>query len=229
VLRPGDDEAQKEYDVERILDSKVRKQRGRVKPGMARRTRVEYLVQWKGHPETTWERQENLRGAPELVADYYNRAPAGTEPMPDELKSLLSIQDESTSAQLFPTAPGVQLHYIHGARAQSLYPSNRGRTAYATINAAGQQHSTVGAHSQLPYDGSDYLAPTLVDPCAPSLAASSPTADQRVHAADADDHDDHDDGRALEDAWEDDLEDDEAFAHAASAMQLVKARWNSPV
>jgi hypothetical protein len=50
-----------------------------------------------------------------------------------------------------------------------------------------------------------------------------------VHAADADDHDDHDDGRALEDAWEDDLEDDEAFAHAASAMQLVKARWNSPV
>jgi hypothetical protein len=34
--------------VEQILDSKVRTQRGRVKAGQARRTRVEYLVSYNG-------------------------------------------------------------------------------------------------------------------------------------------------------------------------------------
>jgi hypothetical protein len=175
VLCYGDDEAEKEYEVEQILDSKVRNQRGRVKAGQPRRTRVEYLVQWKGHPNPTWEKQESLRGAPKMIADYYNKGTA-VEPMPDELKSLLSIQDESSSAQLFLTAPGVQSHYIHGSRAQSLYP-NMGRTAYAT-DSTGQQHSTVGAPQQ-PYDGSFCLAPTLVDHRAPSSAASLPTAGQQ--------------------------------------------------
>jgi len=53
VLRHGDDEAEKEYEVEQILDSKVRTQRGRVKAGQPRRTRVEYLVRWKGYPIDT--------------------------------------------------------------------------------------------------------------------------------------------------------------------------------
>jgi transposase InsO family protein len=111
VLRQGDDEAEKEYEVEQILDSKVRTQRGRVKAGQARRTRVEYLVQWKGYPNPTWERQESLRGAPEMVADYYHRAPVGTEPMPDELKSLLS-----SSAASLPTASR-QAHTDHDVKA----------------------------------------------------------------------------------------------------------------
>jgi hypothetical protein len=68
-----------------------------VKAGQARCTRVEYLVQWKGYPNPTWEKQESLRGAPEMVADYYHRAPVGTELMPDELKSLLSSSAASSS------------------------------------------------------------------------------------------------------------------------------------
>lgn len=149
-----------------------------------------------------------MRGAPELVADYYNRGTAA-EPMPDELKSLLSIQEASPSAQLFPTA-GVQLHYIHGSRAQPLYPA-RGRVAYATA-AAGQQNSTVSACMQRSDDGSFCLAPTLADHRTPSSVASSSAAGQRVHTDNS-----VDDG--------DGLEDDETFARA---MQSVKARWNSP-
>jgi transposase InsO family protein len=104
VLRPGDDEAEKEYEVEQVLDSKVRTQRGRVKAGQARRTTVEYLVQWKGYPNPTWEKQEALRGAPEMVADYYKRGTA-TEPMPAELKSLLSSAPSSAASSLTAGQP----------------------------------------------------------------------------------------------------------------------------
>jgi hypothetical protein len=138
--------------------------------------------------------------------------------MPDELKSLLSIQEASSSVPLFLTA-GVQLHYIHGSRAQSLYPDGE-RTAYATASVAGQQHSTVSARTQQPYEGPFCLAPTLVDHRAPSSVASSPVASQHVHT----------DHSGVE--IEDDLEDDKAFVHAARAaqgMQGVKARWNSPI
>jgi len=38
VLRPGDDEAEKEYEVERILDSKVKVQRGRATAGKKKNT-----------------------------------------------------------------------------------------------------------------------------------------------------------------------------------------------
>ena len=55
VMRPGDDKADKEYEVEQVLDSKVVKQRGRVASGKEKRTWVEYLVQWKGYPDRTWE------------------------------------------------------------------------------------------------------------------------------------------------------------------------------
>jgi hypothetical protein len=108
------------------------------------------------------------------------------------------------------------LHYIHGSRAQPLYPSNGGRTAYATVGAAGQQHSTVGARCiQQPDNGSFCLAPTLIDHRAPSSAASSLAASQQQV------HTDYD--------VEKDLEDDEVFAQAIQGMQNVKARWNSPV
>jgi hypothetical protein len=55
VLRHGDDEAQKEYPVKRVLDSKVRKQPGRVAAGKTKKTWVEYLVEWEGYPDKTWE------------------------------------------------------------------------------------------------------------------------------------------------------------------------------
>jgi hypothetical protein len=108
VLRHGDDEAEKEYEVEQILDSKVRIQRGRVKAGQPRRTRVEYLVQWKGYPNATWEKQESLRGAPEMVADYYNRGTAA-ESMPVELESLLSTREASSNSTAPEAARGVHL------------------------------------------------------------------------------------------------------------------------
>jgi hypothetical protein len=46
-----------------------------------------------------------------MVAGYYHRAPVGTEPMPDELKSLLS-----SSAASLPTASR-QAHTDHDVKA----------------------------------------------------------------------------------------------------------------
>ena len=36
---------------------------------------IEYLVFWEGYPayEVTWEAEENLKNAPEKVAEYYGR------------------------------------------------------------------------------------------------------------------------------------------------------------
>jgi hypothetical protein len=147
-----------------------------------------------------------------MIADYYNKGTA-VEPMPAELKSLLSIQKASSSVpQLFPAAAaaGVHLYYIHGSGAQSFYPDKE-QAAYATVDTAGQQYSTVGARVvQQPYNRSFCLAPALIDHRAPSSAASSLTAGQPVYT-------------------DEDLEDDEAFAYTTLAVQEVKARWNSPI
>jgi len=53
VLRDGDDEAQKELEVDKILDSRIKKQRGRVAAGKVRQEHVEYLVQWTGYDDPT--------------------------------------------------------------------------------------------------------------------------------------------------------------------------------
>jgi len=51
VLRHGDDEAVKEYEVERILNSKMKTRPGRLAAGEKEKpTWVEYLVKWKGYP-----------------------------------------------------------------------------------------------------------------------------------------------------------------------------------
>lgn len=54
-----------EYEVEEILDSRLNK----------RRKRLEYLVQWRGYDNPTWESAPNLVNAPELIAHFHSRYP----------------------------------------------------------------------------------------------------------------------------------------------------------
>jgi len=56
---------QEEYEVEKILNKRERKLR-------RNKTRVEYLVKWKGYSidDQTWEPAENLKNAPEVIKEY---------------------------------------------------------------------------------------------------------------------------------------------------------------
>ena len=64
------DTGEEAWEVEQILDKRIRK------VGRSRSTqmKVEYLVKWKGFPshESTWEPQQNLRFASELVRQFEN-------------------------------------------------------------------------------------------------------------------------------------------------------------
>ena len=57
-------EGQEEFEVEKILDQRVRKQGGK--------STVEYLVKWKGYTDydATWEPVENLKNAQEAIAEF---------------------------------------------------------------------------------------------------------------------------------------------------------------
>ena len=62
-LQPPPDiiDGEEEYEVEAILDHR----------GGNHKNQQQYLVKWKGYPETTWEPQSNLmRHASELVLQY---------------------------------------------------------------------------------------------------------------------------------------------------------------
>ena len=43
---------------------------------------IEYLIFWKGYPshEMTWEPEENVKNAPEKIAEYYGRIEGNTSP-----------------------------------------------------------------------------------------------------------------------------------------------------
>lgn len=62
---PIDIEADLEYEVEEVLDSR-RRGRG-----------IQYLILWKGYPisDSTWEPPDNVRNAQDLVADFHRRYP----------------------------------------------------------------------------------------------------------------------------------------------------------
>ena len=66
-----------EWEVEKILDSKSEKQRGRVPKGQLFASRiVKYLVKWKDWHEATWEPLEHLLpNAKELVFAHHRRYP----------------------------------------------------------------------------------------------------------------------------------------------------------
>jgi hypothetical protein len=57
-----EDSGAQQFEVERVLDHRR----------MGRSKRVQYLIRWKGYPdsEATWEPIENLEGALELVIEY---------------------------------------------------------------------------------------------------------------------------------------------------------------
>ena len=58
-------DAEEEWEVERILDSRRRYRK------------LQYLVQWAGynHIQTSWEPAENLENAPDLIAEFHAKHP----------------------------------------------------------------------------------------------------------------------------------------------------------
>ena len=56
-----------EYEVEEIINRRKRRHR--------KRTKIEYLIVWKGYlaHEMTWEPEENVANAPKKISDYYKR------------------------------------------------------------------------------------------------------------------------------------------------------------
>ena len=88
INRPGPVvvEGEDEWEVEKVLDERTK---GRAK-------RKQYLVKWVGWPDShnTWEDEENLRNAPDLVAQYENEkkqrvaaAEKGREKRPRRLRT----------------------------------------------------------------------------------------------------------------------------------------------
>jgi hypothetical protein len=63
-------DAQPEYEVEQILDSR------------RRRRRLEYLVKWKGYPisDNSWEPATNVANSPQLLDEFHSDYPAKPRP-----------------------------------------------------------------------------------------------------------------------------------------------------
>ena len=61
-----------EYEVDEIINHRKRKR--------GTKTKIEYLIVWKGYPvhESTWEPEENVANAPEKIAEYYRRVEGNT-------------------------------------------------------------------------------------------------------------------------------------------------------
>ena len=66
---------EEEFEVDEIINHRKRK-RGR------KTNKIEYLIVWKGYPvhESTWEPEENVKNAPEKIAEYYRRVEGNTIP-----------------------------------------------------------------------------------------------------------------------------------------------------
>jgi hypothetical protein len=68
VIRPPPAmiDGQEEYEVEEIVDKRIRKSR------TGKTQSVEYLVKWKGYPscDNTWEPLSNLTNAKEAIEEY---------------------------------------------------------------------------------------------------------------------------------------------------------------
>ena len=64
-----------EYDVEEVLDSRLRYRK------------LQYLVKWKGYPheDNTWEPEGNLKNAKRAIADFHKKHPSAPRPAPQGL------------------------------------------------------------------------------------------------------------------------------------------------
>ena len=65
-------EGTEEFEVNEIINHCKRK--------CGRKTKLEYLIVWKGYlvHESTWEPKENVANTPEKIADYYRRVEGNT-------------------------------------------------------------------------------------------------------------------------------------------------------
>ena len=63
---PIDVEGTPEYEVEEILDSRLK------------RGKLEYLVKWSGYTDdyNTWEPEANCANSPDIIADFYKKNPS---------------------------------------------------------------------------------------------------------------------------------------------------------
>ena len=63
-----------EYEVEEVINHRKRRR--------GKRTKIEYLIIWKGHlaHEMTWEPEENVANAIEKISDYYRRIEGNASP-----------------------------------------------------------------------------------------------------------------------------------------------------
>ena len=71
------EEGRVEYEVEEVLDH--REVRGK----------RQYLLQWKGTSESSWEWETNMHGCMELLQDYLQKIGEGGRVLPPELTSVV--------------------------------------------------------------------------------------------------------------------------------------------
>ena len=65
-------DGEEEFEVEEIIHHRKRKR--------GRKTKIKYLIVWKGYPvhESTWEPEENVANASEKISEYYTRVQGNT-------------------------------------------------------------------------------------------------------------------------------------------------------
>ena len=65
---------EEEYEVEEIINHRKRRR--------GKKTTIEYIIFWKGYlaHDMTWEPEENVRNAPEKIAEYYCRIEGNISP-----------------------------------------------------------------------------------------------------------------------------------------------------
>ena len=99
-----------EWEVEKILDAKEQKQRGRVARGTNRPGWVIYRVKWKGYDEPTWHPSwDLLPGSEEALVAYHRRYPGKPIPlgfvMPPEQSAGVQLHAVTTVPQLSTDEP----------------------------------------------------------------------------------------------------------------------------
>ena len=79
---PIEIEGEVEYEVEKILDSR------------RRRNRLEYLIKWKGYPteENTWEPTVNVSHADDLIAEFHEAHPERPAPQ-SSIRAIRGFED----------------------------------------------------------------------------------------------------------------------------------------